>query len=465
MSARLNAVTVARGRRTPSVACKLVLLYWCAAFVGATSALLVEAATPIYQCTQADGSESYQARCPAGSRSLQIQLAPLTPIDTEIDTGPPDAGAQLLKNPAFEQGASHWDMRGPVDVANATGLQGSRALVLQAPVDGDISRARQCLPAEGLGAVGVSALIKPPDGRAEPDADTEQAQDQLRLVFFASRDCTGDGEYGAKLAPTSSPGWQKLQSAPATPMLGAQSMMVELAKLRASSASVATASAAQEKHPKTPAANATLWDDIQLLLVTRGQVKRSARQGIAAQAGQNLVQNGQFDAQTSGWQLKAAHEWHAFFGEGLTAGLAVQLAQNYPQAQEQEALSQCINLAQPGTYEARASFKPDPLSSQAGHIRFEVILFQGLDCQGPSRIGSRSQIPVGLNQGEPQQVAPAQNIPQDSTAQWQQASLTVEAPAEAYSASVRSLQHINSNGVLRVFWDNIYFGLTNTPAP
>jgi hypothetical protein len=327
------------------------------------------------------------------------------------------AGDALLMNGNFEQGLELWTtLTGTPQIASKEGTAGTDALHLlsKAGAPSEILL-RQCLPAKGIGKASLSAFVK-------QEGATQTNADELRGVWFTSEDCSGKGQYDAKLNPTAAPGWQKLEHTPLKPALGAKSLLIEIL----------------HANPGTESSQA-LWDNIEVIL-TEVDYSESIHKPDARHTrplGENHLLNGNFDTNLEHWDSIWPTQWREYGGEEVTGGIHVAATSDFGKPMRGKAFSQCVNFGINTQFVVGASFKKDSLSSQTGTGSLHVHWLQEPDCKGKQLFGTELI---------------SQNIEG-----WQPLKDAITAPTGAQSALITAEQSIDGTGLFGAFWDKVFF--------
>lgn len=376
----------------------------------------------IYKCVLPDGQILFQQQCPLNALSADKQtIRAISPIGFDPYSGQGlSVGAQVIINGDFEQNTTAWTIvKGSANAQPKEGITDTIGLALK--TDGSKEEEhliRQCLPVDNITQVNIRAFVKKEGGAADTNA--------LHVVSFTSKDCTSGGQYNAKLIPTEAAGWQKMSRENLKPVLGAQSMMVEIKHFNKASTRAASA----------------FWDDITLTVSALGSTTNAAPAKIlnTPPLGTNYLSNSSLDQNLAGWSLAWPGQWVEYGGQGLSGGALVKASSDFGQTLQGEALNQCVNVGAHTKFEARAAFKKDALSSQLGYGKLRVIWHEDINCQGLQRLAGSTQ--------------------SSDTTQWQQLQISANNTSHARSATISLSQAILGVGVYSAFWDDISFKAT-----
>jgi hypothetical protein len=173
--------------------------------------------------------------------------------------------------------------------------------------------------------------------------------------------------------------------------------------------------------------------------------------GVAAAtaSAQNVVGNGEFDADLSGWtqgglsvQTWQALDWHGNPGSG-----SVRVANDFTVANVATGSSQCIVLSTPGTYELRGAIRFPSGQTETGSATVQVARYSNATCTNPPVLSTNGQI-----------------VQSTTTDTWVDTfNTSVSIPAGTQSVKVvLSVQKVQANGSLAALFDGIRFGLLGT---
>jgi hypothetical protein len=366
-----------------------------------------------------DGTTLFQEECPANAKkSEKIDVPEVSNLGFySEDAIALKAGDRLLNNGDFEQDLENWQVTGDSQTLEREGMAGTAALRLFA--DGTAqseAKLGQCISAKGVGEVSLGAAI-----RRGGSADSHI--DELRLISFATDDCTLRGEYNAQLNPSVTPGWQILEKTNLKPSLGAHSLLVEIVHIN-----------------KGTEASDVLWDNVELTL-TQPDTSSPSNADAGAQytlpLGQNYLINGNFEATLENWNSDWPSQWMQYGGQNVSGGIIVKASSNFDEIVRKEAISQCVNLGTHKNFKVGISYKLDKLSSQSGMGSLRVAWMQDLDCSGRQQFAGSFET-------------------SDSDG-WQIIGGTLSAPEGARSALVRVDQTVDGAGLYSLFWDDAFF--------
>lgn len=368
----------------------------------------------IYKCTLADGTVAFQQECPAASKAEKQNIKQISNLGFDEESSATLAiNDELLSNGDFETDTSGWKISGAASTLEREGTAGTTALQLNA--DGkEPSKIRlsQCLPTSNVGSVEASAFIK-------QEGSATLKDNELRIVWFTSDDCTSGGQYGARLHPTAAPGWQRLMRK-IEPALGANSVMVELE---------------HNNNGKNIEPSQALWDEVSLKVVTL-ETSIGGAGSHSRPLGENHILNANFDNQLKHWTSVWPLEWQEYGGESVSAGAYTRAQSDFGQKKVADALEQCVDIGQNKVFDAGISFKQDGLSSQSGQAILRLTWFQKAGCQGRQQFGA--------------------DVAALKTAGWQSLKTSLTAPPGAQSLIFRLEQHVDNSGFYGAFWDNAY---------
>lgn len=375
-------------------------------------------AAAVYKCSMPEGNVLFQEECPKNALSAQKQnIRKPSNLGFRQQTSQPlTAGSEIIANGDFERTIEGWEIiQGTAQALPKLGISGSTGLLLS----GENSQVqthlvRQCLPINGITEVNIRAFVN--------QEGTNTRSSELRVVSFTSEDCTTGGKYSAKLNPSLALGWQTLQANGLKPVLGAKSIMVEIAYI------------APDAEAET---SRVIWDDIEFTAVTVGNqlIGQGAYSKFTQPLGANYVTNASFDRDLDNWRQTWPAQWVEYGGKGLSGGVLVTASSDFGQKIQGKALSQCINIGNHTQFEASAAFKKDSLSSQKGQGELRITWHQLTDCKG-------LQIQAGESQS------------QDGE-QWQKLATSIENTSGAQSVTLSLIQTIYGAGTYSVFWDDI----------
>lgn len=284
----------------------------------------------------------------------------------------------------------------------------------------------QCVPIGDAVEFEVGASLK------HEGIPKNQYANRINIHWYKDLDCASEGQHGPLVPPQLVSGWQKISEKNIKPMLGARAAVIEILKnVRGS---------IDRKDPSK--ISKTHWDNI-YFKATRLSNKEKTEKIFNAKhtlpLNQNHIINGTFNKDVSSWSRGLwVLDWIGSEGDTKPGAMKIK-ATSKNGSTGSSVFWQCANFGANQRFNAGASFKKDPDSTQEGVRMFRITWYEREGCQGRSKMGKSTNS-------------------DNSKTGWQKIVLDhMHAPENTVSAMIEAGQAIKGSGVYTVFWDDVYF--------
>lgn len=377
----------------------------------------------VYKCVDKQGHIVFQpVECAADAKTAEkINIDSLLSgqnrvVDDHQSSSPPLTN--LLLNADFEQQLSHW--RVPVDTKwfPAHGINSSGVLQLSArkpPDDKYIHETvvKQCVP------IGDGIKFSLGGSFRHEGRPVSKHANRLRVIWYASPDCTKGGQWGGYVEPADVSGWQYLSRDNLTPALSAQAAMVEIMQNgRYSNRAMA------------------YWDNI-YLVATEAAAAPARQPGYSLPANFDFIENGDFRRDLSAWRTGWRAQWVGYTGHHGVGAIKV-TASSTKSSIGKGAFNQCVNFGSSQRFAMGASFKRVETSTQKGGGRLRVTWYEKGDCRGRARTDRHA---------DPEDISGWQALRVDN----------LQAEPGSVSARIEIIQTVLGPGEFSAYWDDVYF--------
>lgn len=366
----------------------------------------------------------------AAMLKLDKYLSSASRIESPVTENPIVKSKNLLKNAAFENQLTAWQVPQDALWAADKGILESGALTLHARLPPDNkyiyeTTVRQCVIVEADNKYQLSAQFvstKPP---------LKAHANRANVIWYESTDCTSGGQWGAYIEPKAQEsGWQQLSRNNLLPALGAQAAMITIVQ-----------------NGRYSEGGEAVWDNIYFGATQNArQLKKmtnsEASDEFTLALGVNYASNGEFDNNTTAWHAAQETEWSESQGDRSPGSVKITLLSRSGSL-GRGVLRQCINFGEHSVFEVGASYKKDDSSTQTGGARLRLVWYKNLNCRGAAK--------TDPNWAD-----------SDLFSDWQQLHIVgLSPPSNAQSAKIDIIQSISAAGEFSLYWDNIYFIATH----
>ncbi len=361
---------------------------WCKPTVGLINAYLncpKPSATP-----ETNLFLSAEALAPAAKPLFKAGIDGQPPViaTRNVTTGAPVEQESLLRlNGNFDSGLQNWTIENGIVYTAHGGLDNTGGLRMQAkpfyPTSANTWRsikASTCLSAKNVDAITVSSSIKLLDTPKYARAHT------LELIWYATGDCSGGGQYGGQAYIEKKLGWQTLQLANKKAKLNAQSFAVNLVQNQTYGQKRGTIELDHIIENRAsikdfPIPVVAVWDNISIDYQYRKDETASLSPMATRNPGLNLLHNPTFTKTSSGWRTSTGTTWKP--EAAGRSGILETSIKTEKGSRGAGAFSQCINLEQDSgiLFEAGLEFHNVPGTTEGkGLLRFSW--YSESDCKG-----------------------------------------------------------------------------------